>query len=154
MTDIGKSTSAHIEAHEIESSQGWIELEHWGLWSSLLKTPELGYPRHSAGFALIKERYRTTRAREPLRAGEEFDDARGARADVLIGQCRQIYRDLFLLTFDLQLDDTQASKVLSRGYCLSKKNNRALPIDRKQYKSLKYQAVAAFDTLHIALIAA
>uniref|UniRef100_UPI00261C5C3E hypothetical protein n=1 Tax=uncultured Paraglaciecola sp. TaxID=1765024 RepID=UPI00261C5C3E len=92
-------------------------------------------------------KYRTTKAREPLRMGEEYDEDRGARADVLIGQCKPIYRDLFLLTFDLQMDDTVAAKFLSRGYCLRKVKDRPAPIDRKEYRALKHQGVAAFNVL-------
>ncbi len=155
MADIGRSSTGHVETFDIESSQAWVELEHWGLWSSLINKPDLGFPRVSAGFSEYRTRYRETKGREPLRIGEDYSEARGFKADSLIAQIStQIHLDVIALSFDMQLADTSAAKVLSKQHCVRTSNGRPLPIDRKEYRTLKHQAVLLFGSLYNQLIAA
>ena len=149
--DVGKSTDAHIEDHEIEASVGWVELEHWAWWHRLLPSvANLGYPRYSAGFGRARDAYRAEgRSYRPLRIGEELNDERGHKADEIVAMCRPIYRDVFLISFEMEMGDVGAAKMISKRWSLSKdkRDGRPLPIQRREYRMLKYEAVASFDTL-------
>lgn len=150
MVDVGRSTAAHVEDHAIESSAGWVELEHWALWSNLLKKPpNQGFPYAHPVFRLIRERYREEgQGQRVLRPGEYLDDDRGVACDKMVAGCKPIYRDIFLLSFEMRMGDTQAARFLSRVYCISRdRHGQPLEIDRKAYRATKYEGVAAFDML-------